>query len=88
MANKADLVRNREIKSNTAKKLAMKYGVKYIETSPGNKECQEQKQAFDLRLNLGINHNIDELLVGIFKQIDLRQKCTSRNGNSLHKVRN
>ena len=37
MANKADLVRNREIKSSKGKQMAMKYGVKYIETSPGKK---------------------------------------------------
>ena len=37
VANKTDLVRNREIKTNTAKQLAVKYGVKYIETSPGTK---------------------------------------------------
>ena len=35
VANKADLVRNREIKSTKGKQLAIKYGVKYIETSPG-----------------------------------------------------
>ena len=35
MANKADLVRNREIKSTKGKQMAIKYGVKYIETSPG-----------------------------------------------------
>ena len=36
------------------KALAIKYGVKYIETSPG------------------INHNVDELLVGMLTQIKLR----------------
>ena len=35
IANKADLVRNREIKTATGKHLAMKYKIKYIETSPG-----------------------------------------------------
>ena len=35
VANKADLVRNREIKTATGKELAIKYNVKYIETSPG-----------------------------------------------------
>ena len=35
VANKADLVRNREIRSSAGKHLATKYGVKYIETSPG-----------------------------------------------------
>merc|ERR1711892_1082551 len=46
VANKTDLVRNREVKTAAGKELAIKYNVKYIETSPG------------------INHNIDELLVG------------------------
>ena len=36
--------------------LAVKYGCKYIETSPG------------------INHNVDELLVGMLTQIQLRDK--------------
>lgn len=57
VANKTDLVRNREVKSGMGKQLASKYNVKYIETSPG------------------INHNIDELLVGVFTQISLRQGC-------------
>ena len=35
VANKADLVRNREIKTAAGKQLAIKYNVKYIETSPG-----------------------------------------------------
>jgi hypothetical protein len=34
--------------------MAIKYGCKYIETSPG------------------INHNVDELLVGMLAQIQLR----------------
>ena len=37
--------------------LAVKYGCKYIETSPG------------------INHNVDELLVGMLTQIQLRDKA-------------
>ena len=36
--------------------MAVKYGCKYIETSPG------------------INHNVDELLVGMMTQIQLREK--------------
>jgi len=55
VANKTDLVRNREVKTSMGKELALKYRVKYIETSPG------------------INHNIDELLVGVFTQINLRR---------------
>ena len=47
------------------KALAMKYGVKYIETSPG------------------INHNVDELLVGMLTQIKLREaKTDKREGNN------
>ena len=37
VANKADLVRNREIKTAAGNKLAVKYSVKYIETSPGTR---------------------------------------------------
>ena len=37
VANKADLVRNREIKTAAGKELAFKYSVKYIETSPGTR---------------------------------------------------
>ena len=36
--------------------LAMKYGCKYIETSPG------------------INHNVDELLVGMLAQVQLHEE--------------
>ena len=35
VANKADLVRNREVKTAMGKQLAVKYNAKYIETSPG-----------------------------------------------------
>ena len=35
VSNKADLVRNREIKTGGGKELAIKYNIKYIETSPG-----------------------------------------------------
>ena len=34
VANKVDLVRNREIKTGAGNELAVKYNVKYIETSP------------------------------------------------------
>jgi len=72
VANKADLVRNREIKTGAGKKMAMKYGVKYMETSPG------------------INHNIDELLVGIFTQISLRKKQNQKEEkeDSMNKIGN
>ena len=39
---------------SAGKSLAIRYGCKYIETSPG------------------INHNVDELLVGMLAQIQLR----------------
>lgn len=59
VANKADLVRNRVVKTAVGKSLAQKYNIKYIETSPG------------------INHNIDELLVGITTQLKLRTGARS-----------
>ena len=43
VANKTDLVRNREVKSAMGKELAVKYNVKYIETSPG--EIQSRNSA-------------------------------------------
>jgi len=64
VANKTDLVRSRLISTSNGKSLAMKYGVKYIETSPG------------------INHNVDELLVGMLTQIRLREHENERNGSS------
>lgn len=56
VANKTDLVRNRVVKMSDGKYLAKKFGIKYIETSPG------------------INHNVDELLVGILSQLKLRRE--------------
>ena len=47
VANKADLVRNREIKTNTAKQLAVKYRVKYIETSPGIAKSTPSTQLYE-----------------------------------------
>ena len=47
VANKADLVRNREIKTNTAKQLAVKYRVKYIETSPGRAKSTPSTQLYE-----------------------------------------
>ena len=38
VANKTDLVRNREVKTVAGKELAIKYNIKYIETSPGRQE--------------------------------------------------
>ena len=48
--------------SLAGKALAIKYGVKYIETSPG------------------INHNVDELLVGMLAQIQLRAAADAAGG--------
>jgi len=62
VANKTDLVRSRVISTSAGNSLAVKYGCKYIETSPG------------------INHNVDELLVGMLTQIQLRDKA--REGGS------
>ena len=42
------------------KSLAIRYGCKYIETSPG------------------INHNVDELLVGMLAQIELREEAAEK----------
>ena len=53
--------------------LAMKYGCKYIETSPG------------------INHNVDELLVGMLAQIQLHEEkeeelaANAASGQSQHR---
>ena len=73
---------NREVKTNTAKQLAVKYGVKYIETEL--LPVIQSSSHILLIIILGINHNIDELLVGIFTQINLRQKS---HGHSLNKVK-
>ena len=50
--------------TSAGKSIAIKYGVKYIETSPG------------------INHNVDELLVGILAQIQLRIEANSAQNMS------
>ncbi|XP_071172967.1 ras-related protein O-RAL-like [Mytilus edulis] len=54
VANKVDLVRKRQIASEEAKQLAIKYNCKYTETSAT------------------FNHQVDELLVGVLKQIKLK----------------
>ena len=77
VANKADLVRNREVKTAAGKRMAEKYNVKYIETSPGDDDMKCTIQYDNLSIP-GINHNIDELLVGIFHQICLRQEAERR----------
>ena len=86
MANKADLVRNREIKSSKGKQMAMKYGVKYIETSPGKKVISWKTKNLISNDLQGINHNIDELLVGTYTQITLRQKVIVDKEYSKDKV--
>jgi len=68
VANKSDLVRTREVKTSVGKQLAVKYNVKYIETSPG------------------INHNIDELLVGIVTQIRLKEAGKDGKRSRVDKV--
>ena len=78
VANKADLVRNREIKTAAGKRMAEKYNVKYIETSPGDDDDMKSTTQYDNISLPGINHNIDELLVGIFHQICLRQEAERR----------
>ena len=35
VANKTDLVRSRQVKTCMGKEMAIKYGIKYIETAPG-----------------------------------------------------
>jgi len=64
VANKTDLVRNRQVKGGTGKEVATNYQIKYIETSPG------------------INHNVDELLVGLVTQIHLRRREASSKSAS------
>jgi len=68
VANKADLVRNRQVKAAAGKSLAQKFGVKYIETSPG------------------INHNVDELLVGILTQLRLKRQKAAQERTRTNKV--
>ena len=45
---------------SAGKTLAIRYGCKYIETSPG------------------INHNVDELLVGMLAQIELKEEAAEK----------
>jgi hypothetical protein len=49
---------------SVGKTLAIKYGCKYIETSPG------------------INHNVDELLVGMLAQIELREEAAVKEATA------
>lgn len=60
VANKTDLVRSRVVGPSAGKTLAIRYGCKYIETSPG------------------INHNVDELLVGMLAQIELKEEANEK----------
>merc|ERR1719481_444545 len=68
VANKADLVRNRQVKTAAGKCLAQKFNIKYIETSPG------------------INHNVDELLVGILTQLRLKRQRTLQERSRSSKI--
>ncbi|XP_060062687.1 GTP-binding protein REM 1-like [Ylistrum balloti] len=64
VANKADIVRGREITSEEAKATAEQYRCKYVETSAS------------------LNHKIDELLVGVLKQIRLQKKGKGKESKS------
>ena len=66
--------------------MAMKYGVKYIETSPGKKVISWKTKNLISNDLQGINHNIDELLVGTYTQITLRQKVIVDKEYSKDKV--
>ena len=64
-----------QVKGGTGKEVATNYQIKYIETSPGENptivsQCERRK-------NSGINHNVDELLVGLVTQIHLRRREAS-----------
>lgn len=54
VANKSDLVRNRNVDKSNARLIASYYSCKYVETSAS------------------LNHNVDDLLVGILSQIRLK----------------
>ena len=58
------------------KRLAKDFNVKYIETSPGifllNKRVKRVFYVFVF--GAGINHNVDELLIGILFQLKLRRE--------------
>ena len=86
VANKTDLVRNRVVKPAVGKSLAVHYNIKYIETSPGKMTCYVSE--LTLSSNTGINHNVDELLVGVLTQIRLRRKKLLQRKNSATKVGN
>ena len=84
VANKTDLVKSRAIKPLEGKQVAIHYNIKYIETSPG-KSLLFSRILF---LILGINHNVDELLVGVLTQIRLRRRKRDKNrNNNITKVR-
>lgn len=64
VANKSDLVRSRQVTLEEGKSLALKFEVKYIETS------------------VHIEHNVDELLVGIAKQVQLKKSEQQQTGGA------
>ena len=93
VANKTDLVRNRQVfvilwlqcragqvKGGTGKEVATSYQIKYIETSPGENPPTFSK--CDKISSSGINHNVDELLVGLVTQIHLRRREGSSKSSS------
>ena len=86
VANKTDLVRNRVVKPAVGKSLAVHYNIKYIETSPG--KMTSFVSELTLSSNTGINHNVDELLVGVLTQIRLRRRKVLQRKNSATKVGN
>ena len=66
-----------QVKGSVGKEVATNYEIKYIETSPGGWQCCNvateigkcARESFS-----GINHNVDELLVGLVTQIHLRRE--------------
>ena len=80
VANKTDLVRSRIVKPMEGKSLAVQYGTKYIETSPGKNN--EHFSFFVFMMMTGINHHVDELLVGLVTQVRLRRGKLRERKNS------
>ena len=64
--------------------LARRHSVKYIETSPGM--FRGLSSGVCHVVVAGINHNIDELLVGVVKQVRLREKCKKKGREKKTKV--
>ena len=69
------------MKGGIGKEVATNYEIKYIETSPGENRNKFRiflhsiiQQRGQISLS-GINHNVDELLVGLVTQIHLRREA-------------